>query len=190
MNQEATHSRKTFHWLVPVLFGLAFILIGIWILRSPQESFEKITRFIGAIILISGALQAIFTIGNRKGIPGWGFQLAGDLFDLAVGIALVADPSLLFKLITLFVGIWLIVNSISLFVKAAEAKKHDNRFWRGGFILGIFLMVLAIIFLWHPTLLGISLAIWTGLAFIILGLSRIILTVRLRNLRVVVVEGS
>ena len=166
-----------------MLFGVIFILIGFWILRSPEESFEKITKFIGVIILISGTIQLFFTIKNRKGIPGWGFQLAGDLFDLAVGTALVINPSLLLKLITLFVGIWLIVNSISIFMKAAGARKDEHKYWTWEFALGVFLMLLAVMFLWHPLLLGISIAVWTGLAFIILGVFRIVLTLRLRSLR-------
>ena len=92
------------------------------------------------------------------------------------------NPSLLLKVITLFVGIWLIANSISVFMKAAEARKDQHKYWTWEFALGIFLMVLAIVFLWHPMLLGISIAVWTGLAFIILGIFRIVLTFRLRSL--------
>jgi len=183
MNQEVITTRKPQYWWMPLLFGVAFILIGFWILRSPEESFEKITKFIGIIILISGAIQLFFTLKNRRGTPGWGFQLAGDLFDLAVGTALVVNPSLLLKLITLFVGIWLIVNSISIFMKAAEVRKDQKRFWIWEFALAVFLMLLAVAFLWHPVLLGISIAVWTGLAFIILGIFRIVLTLRLRSLR-------
>ena len=182
MNQEITDKKKAIYWWVPLLFGIAFIGIGYWILRSPEESFEKMTKFIGVIILISGAVQLFFTLRNRRGIPGWGFQLAGDLFDLAVGAALLFNPSLLLKVITLFVGIWLIANSISVFMKAAEARKDQHKYWTWEFALGIFLMVLAIVFLWHPMLLGISIAVWTGLAFIILGIFRIVLTFRLRSL--------
>ena len=92
------------------------------------------------------------------------------------------NPSLLLKLITLFVGIWLIANSISIFMKAAEARKDQHPYWTWEFALGLFLMLLAIIFLWHPMLLGISIAVWTGLAFIIMGIFRIVLTLRLRKL--------
>lgn len=183
MNQDATVTRKPLYWWVPLLFGMVFILIGYWILRSPEESFEKITKFIAVIILISGTTQLIFTLNHRRGIPGWGFQLAGNIFDLIVGAALVINPSLLLKLITLFVGIWLIANSISIFMKAAEARKNHHDYWVWEFVLGIFLMVLAAIFLWHPMLLGISIAVWTALAFIILGIFRIVLTLRLRRLR-------
>ena len=183
MNQDVSELKKSTYWWVPLLFGVVFVLIGYWILRSPEESFEKITKYIGVIILISGSIQLYFTIRNRRGIPGWGFQLAGDLFDLAVGAALVINPSLLLKLITLFVGIWLIANSIAIFMKAAEARKDQHKYWAWEFALGIFLMLLAVAFLWHPMLLGITIAVWTGLAFIILGIFRIALTFRLRRLR-------
>ena len=182
MNQEIHITKKSTYWWVPMLFGLAFILIGYWILRSPEESFEKITKFIGVIILISGAIQLYFTIRNLRGTPGWGFQLVGDIFDMAVGTALLVNPSLLLKVITLFVGIWLIANSISIFMKAAEARKDQRKYWTWEFALGLFLMLLAIIFLWHPMLLGISIAVWTGLAFMFLGVFRIVLTLRLRKL--------
>jgi uncharacterized membrane protein HdeD (DUF308 family) len=183
MNKDVIEAKKPLYWWFPLLFGVVFILIGYWILRSPEESFEKITKYIGVIILISGTVQLFFTIKNRRGTPRWGFQLAGDIFDLAVGTALVVNPSLLLKLITLFVGIWLIVNSISIFMKAAEARKDQHPYWRWEFALGIFLMLLAVVFLWHPMLLGISIAVWTGLAFMILGIFRIVLTLRLRKLR-------
>ncbi len=182
MNQEVIAYEKSRNWWVPLLFGVLFIIIGIWILRSPEESFEKITKYIGVIILISGIIQSFFTIRNLRGAPRWGFQLAGDLFDVAVGAALIADPSLLLKLITLFVGIWLIVNSIAIFMKAAEARKDQNKYWTWEFALGIVLMLLAILFLWHPTLIGISIAVWTGLAFLFLGVFRIVLTFRLRKM--------
>lgn len=184
MNQEITETKKTQYWWIPLLFGVVFIIIGYWILKSPEESFEKITRFIGAIIIVSGAIQLFFTIKYNRGTPGWGFQLAGDIFDLALGVTLIVNPSLLLKLITLFVGIWLIANSISLFMKAAESRKDEHGYWAWEFTLGLFLMVLAVAFLWHPMLLGISIAIWTALAFIILGIFRIVLTLRLRRMRV------
>ena len=183
MNQEITESRKAKYWWVPLLFGVAFVLIGYWILRSPEESFERIAKFIGVIILLSGISQLIITLAHRKGMPGWGFQLAGDLFDVAVGLTLLVNPTLLLKLITLFVGVWLIANSISIFMKAAESRKDQHPYWKWEFALGVFLMVLAAIFLWHPMFLLKSIAIWTALAFIFLGIFRIVLTFRLRSLR-------
>lgn len=171
------------YWWVPLLFGVAFLVVGWWMLRQPEESFAQITKFIGVIILVSGAVQLIFTLRHREGIPGWGFQAAGDVFDLVVGTALVVNPGLLLTLITLFVSIWLIVNAVTIFMRAAEARKDGLEFWSWEFALGVVLMVLAVLFIWHPMALGMTIAIWTGLAFVILGAFRIVLTMRLLSLR-------
>lgn len=184
MIRETTKKSNPIFLWTPLLFGIVFILIGIWILRSPVESYEKITKLIGVIILISGTTQLIFTLNNRRRIPGWGFQLTGDLFDLAIGIILIINPSILLKVITLFVGVWIIANSISILMKAGEARKAGSRYWKWEFALGIFLIFLAVVFLWHPLVLGVSIAIWTAMAFIILGIFRIVLAFRLRKLRI------
>jgi len=182
MNQEVSTTRKQQYWWVPLLFGLLLVLIGIWILRSPQESFEKIAKIIGVIILISGTSQFIFTLAHRKEIPGWGFQLTGDLLDLAIGIILILNPAILLKVITLFVGIWFLANSITLIVKAIQTHKEGQGSWTWELGLGVFFIILAAIFLWHPMVIGLTIAIWTAIAFIALGILRMVLTLRLRNI--------
>jgi uncharacterized membrane protein HdeD (DUF308 family) len=54
-------------------------------------------------------------------------------------------------------------------------KKSNNPNYIYGLIFGIVLILLAAIFVWHPEILGVTLAFWTGLAFISLGLFRILL---------------
>jgi uncharacterized membrane protein HdeD (DUF308 family) len=174
--------RQGRYWWVPLLFGVALLLIGIWILRAPQESFEKITKIIGVIILISGSSQLIFTLAYRKMIPGWGFQFMGNLFDLAIGIILILNPTILLKVITLFVGAWFLVTSISILIRALQARRAGQGARTRELVLGIFFLVLAVIILWHPMVLGLTIAIWTAMAFIILGVFRIVMTLRLRNL--------
>lgn len=181
MNMDATQKGQPSYWWVPMLFGVIFIITGIWILRSPVESYEQITKMIGVIILVSGTTQILFTIGNRKAIPGWEFQTVGGLIDLVIGIILILNPAILLKIITLFVGIWLIVNSITLIKRAMEARKVKQNYWKWELGLGLLLLLLAVLFLWHPMMIGFTIAIWSAWAFIILGIFRIALTIRLRR---------
>lgn len=184
MTMDAKENAKFTYWWVPILFGIIFILTGIWILKSPVESYEQITKMIGVIIVVSGGTQIFFSIANRHGIPKWGFQVAGGLVDLVIGIILIVNPDILLKIIALFVGIWLIVNSVTLIMRAAEARKDEQAYWKWELGLGLFLLLLAILFLWHPMIIGLTIAIWSGWAFIILGVLRIALTIRLRRLRI------
>jgi len=96
-------------------------------------------------------------------------------------IILVVNPAILLKIITIFVGIWLIVNSVTLLSRVWKTKQAKSVTWKWELILGFLLLLLAILFILHPMILGISIALWTAMAFIILGLFRIILTIRLKR---------
>ena len=163
------------YWWTPLLFGVIFIIAGIWILRSPMESYEQITRFIGVIIVVSGTSQILVALRHRKEYPRWGFQAIGGPIDLLIGCILILNPSLLLRIITLFVGIWLFVISISMIKGVIESRKTRDTHWKWNLIIAVFLLVLAILFFWHPMFIGITFAIWTGLAFIFLGVCRIAL---------------
>lgn len=167
-----------------MIFGVIFIITGIWIFRAPEESFSKITIFIGIIILVSGTSGLFLNIMNRRGIPGWGFQLAGALVDMAIGLILILNPEILLKIITIFAAIWLTISGVLVLRRAMEFREGERDIWRWEMIFGIVLLLLAILLLLHPMILGLTIAIWTAVAFIALGIFRISLTIRLRNSRV------
>ncbi len=178
---DATEIKSQNYWWVPLIFGVIFIITGLWILKSPRESFEQITRMIGVIILVSGTIQIFFTVGRRKALPGWEFQVAGGILDVVIGIILIVNPAILLRIITLFVGIWLLVASLNMLMRGVRAMKEDHPQWKWELGLGAVVLLLAVLFLWHPMFIGLTIALWTGLAFIILGTFRIALTLRLRN---------
>lgn len=181
MNQETTLGKKNQYWWVPMIFGAIFIITGIWILRAPEESFSKITIFIGIIILVSGTSGLFLTIYNRRAIPRWGFQLFGALVDMGIGLILIINPDIFLKIVTIFAAIWLTISGILVLRHTFEFREGERDIWRWEMILGIVLLLLAILLLIHPMILGFTIALWTAVAFIALGIFRITLTIRLRN---------
>ena len=181
--EEKNLNRNLKYWWFPMLFGLFFIIVGIWILRSPKESMITLTRLVGALALVSGTTQIFFTLIHTKRIPGWGIQLVSGGLDLALGFLLVMKPEVLLNIITFFVGIWLIVNAVLFIIKATEARDAKRSLWSAEMGWGIFLLVLAVIIIWHPLFLGIPIAIWAGMAFVVLGVFRIVVAFRLRRHR-------
>ncbi len=184
----ATEKRNMNYWWVPILFGVIFIVTGIWILKAPADNFATITLIIGVIILVSGCTELFLTIYNRGAIPGWGYQLTGAIINLVIGLILVINPSILLKIITLFVAIWLIIGSIMIIMRSAEARQLKRSYWKWELILGVFLLLLAILLLWHPMIMGFTISVWTAMAFIILGIFRIAMTIRLKRMSARVVE--
>lgn len=180
MNES--QNRKMTYWWVPMLFGVIFIATGIWILNAPTESFATITTIIGVVILVSGCTELFLTIYNRLAIPGWGYQLTGTIINLVIGLILIINPSILLRIITLFVAVWLIIGSVMIIMRAAEDRQLNRLYWKWELIVGVFLLLLAILLLWHPMVMGFTISIWTAMAFIILGIFRITMTVRLKKM--------
>lgn len=178
----AARKIETAYWWIPMLFGILFIATGIWIFSAPAESLATITKVIGIIIVVSGTTELFLTISKRNKIPGWGYQLVGGIIDLVIGLIIIVNPSILLRIITFFVAIWLIIGSVMIIMRAAEARQVKRPYWKWQLILGVGLLVLAIILLWHPMILGFTIALWTALAFIILGVFRIAMTIRLKRL--------
>ena len=182
MSHEINLKRKLNYWWVPILFGIIFIAIGVWILSAPAESFEQIIKFIGVIILVAGTAEIFLSIYKRLAIPGWGYQLTGGLIDAGIGLILILNPSILLKITSIFVAIWLIISSVMVLRRAFEFRGDNRDIWRWELILGIVLLLLAILLLWHPMILGMTIAIWTAAAFIAMGVFRISMTIRLKRL--------
>jgi len=182
MNQEMPLKSKLNYWWVPILFGIIFIAIGVWILSAPAESFEQIIKFIGVIVLVSGTSGLFLTIFKSRAIPSWGYQLAGGLIDMAIGLILILSPEILLKIITILVAIWLFISSFLVLKQAFRVRKEGRDIWRWEMILGFVLLLLAILLLWHPMILGLTIALWTAAAFIAMGIFRISLTIRLKRI--------
>jgi uncharacterized membrane protein HdeD (DUF308 family) len=101
---------------------------------------------------------------------------------MAIGLILILNPAILLKIITIFAAIWLAISGVRVLRRDFEFREGERDIWRWEMILGIVLLLLAILLLWHPMVLGLTIAIWTAAAFIALGIFRISLTLRLRNL--------
>jgi len=50
-------------------------------------------------------------------------------------------------------------------------------------IFGIVLIFIAAILLWHPEIIGFTIAIWTSLAFMLIGVFRIYLALQFRKMK-------
>jgi len=182
METEKTIRKDLSYWWMPLLFGVLFIVLGIWILAAPEEGMKNLMKAIGIIAIMSGTAQVIFTFLRYRSIPGWGFQLLGGAVDLAVGVILVTNPAFLLKVVSILVAVWLFINGVTHVLGAGRDRESGDRLWSWEMIFGVILILLALMFIWHPLVLGITITIWIAMAFIVLGLFRVILTFRLRRM--------
>lgn len=180
MNTIAKMKMRDSNWWVSVLKGVLLVIFGIWLLNSPGENLIKLSLFFGLVIIIGGLLEVALALNFRKNNNNWGWSLASGVLDILIGAFLVSNPSFIFILITTVVSIWLLVRGVLMIRIAIMAKNVNNPNYVYNLVFGIIAIILALVFIWHPQILGITLAFWVALAFISFGIFRIILGLKMR----------
>jgi len=171
------------YWWIPFLSGFILLLFGIWFLIAPIESFHSLTIVFGIIMLISGIPELYILIKSQKGfIENLSFLLGGVL-NIVLGILLIVNPRTILLIISILFGFWLIFKGGEQIKRAIKLRKNRNLVWKRVLTLGILMIVVAAILLWHPEIIGFTIALWTSIAFIMIGVFRIYLAFRLKSVK-------
>ncbi len=167
------------YWWISILKGILLVCFGFWLFKSPIESINKINLLFGIIILASGIVELMvsYTFQNTGGT--WRWLLSSGLFDIFLGLFLITNPKFILLIITFIISFWLIYRGVLNIREALLIKKQQILNWKRKLTTGIILIVLAGIFIWHPQIIGITIVFWTALAFISLGIFRIILAFKI-----------
>lgn len=106
---EIQHSVK--NWWTSLLLGIVYIIVALWLMFSPLSSYVALSIVFSISMLISGILEIIFSLSNRKGVPSWGWYLVGGIIDLILGIYLIAYPMVSMEVIPFIIAFWLMFRA-------------------------------------------------------------------------------
>ena len=174
--------KSTLSWWIYLLKGVLLIVLGIWMLRMPRESFQAMLLVIGIIIIAGGVIETILSLYYRKLLKEWGWNFSAGMLDILIGILLIARPDAILLLITLVISFWLVLRGVLSIWEAMELRKAGSENWRWVLFLGVLVLILAILLIWHPMIIGLTIVFWIAISFISLGVYRIFLAFRLRGL--------
>lgn len=170
------------YWYLPLLLGIAFILVGIWVYLTPAVSYRALSMLFAATFLVSGLLGMIHAITNKDYLVGWGWSMMAGIAELLIGILLLARPDITAVVLALFVGFAILFRSITAIFWSFEIKKLQVPNWGSLLFLGILGAIFAFILLWNPILAGLTIVIYTSLAFIMIGAFQVYFSLKLRKL--------
>jgi uncharacterized membrane protein HdeD (DUF308 family) len=166
---------------VTLFKGVLLVVLGLWMLKMPRESFEGLAFLIGLITLIGGLIETVSSYYARKKPGVWGWNLSGGILDIIIGIFLMVNPMAILALITIFISFWLILFSILIISKSITQKRLGRESWSRNLFFGIVLLLIGVVLIWHPQAMGITLIFWLAFSFLTLGVFRIILAFQARN---------
>lgn len=174
---------KIKNWWLALLIGILFIIIGFWTISTPVQSYLSLVIVFASFMFVSGIFQLVFSINNRNEIDNWGWHFAGALFDFVVGCILFFNPSITMVVLPFIIGFYFMFKGFATFGFALDMKKEDSQGWGWLMVSGMLSVVFSIMILSNPTLGGLTIVVFTAMAFFSLGIFNITLAFSLKRIK-------
>lgn len=171
------------NWWVFMLTGIAFIAASFWVLNTPVESFMVLAMMFSILIFVNGISTTIFTISNRKYLEGWGWMLAGGIFDIVFGAFMMMNHEYSMGILPMFVGFWILFRAVNLITASLDLKKLGFSQWVWLLILGILLSVVGLLMVFDPTFGFVNVIYLAFIGLFFMGLSQVIFGNNLRKIK-------
>lgn len=170
-------------WYLPLFIGLIFIGVGIYTFTSPLESYLALSVLFSISFLVSGILEIVFSISNRKEMDNWGWTLIFGLITLLMGFLLIIHPGISIATLPLYIGFLVLFRSISAISYAVDLKNYGVADWGNLMIIGVLGVLFSFILIWNPVFAGRTIVFWTGIALLSSGAFGIYLSLKLKKLK-------
>ena len=157
------------NWWVSLLLGLLYILIAICLMFTPLASYVALSVLFSVSMFVSGTLEILFAVTNRKNISSWGWYLASGIIDLILGIYLMAKIGLMFR-------------GFASTGYAMDLKRYGTRNWGWYMAFGVLAILCSIGIIWQPGLGALSLVYMIAYTLLIIGIFRVMLSFELKSL--------
>jgi uncharacterized membrane protein HdeD (DUF308 family) len=170
------------HWYLFLIVGILLIGTGIWAFTSPVESYMALSTIFSITFLISGIIEIVFALSNKERIDNWGWTLVFGFLNALIGIMLLTNPLISATTLPIYVGFLIMFRSFGAIGTALDLKNYGNLEWGSLMLIGVISLFFSFFLIWNPLFAGISIIIWTGLAFITSGIFNIYLSIKIRNI--------
>jgi uncharacterized membrane protein HdeD (DUF308 family) len=151
-------------WWLLVMIGLLGVAAGVVVLLKPEDSLSFLAVVAGIFILASGIFDVAISFSRRT--PNRGLAAVIGALSAVVGVLLIRHPIGGVLFVALLIGIWLIAIGVVRFVEAFDS---DRRAW--GIVVALLEIVAGIVIVATPPIGFATLALLTGIAFILNGVA-------------------
>ncbi|NMB50397.1 MAG: HdeD family acid-resistance protein [Bacteroidales bacterium] len=168
------------HWYLPLIVGILLIVLGIWTLTTPLESYLMLSIVFAVGFFLSGVFEMIFALTNKH--KSWGWSLALGILSIIIGLLLIMNPAISMVTLPFYVGFMLLFHSILGISSAYEMRRYGIMDWGWLMLVAVLGMIFSFIMLWNPIFAGLNIVVWTGIAFLVTGIYMIYFSTRLNKL--------
>ena len=171
------------YWYIPLIIGILSILGGFYVFTVPLEAYLALSIMFSISFIVFGVFDIFFSLENKNTLSWWGWYFVNGLLSVIMGWILLFYPWLSMSTFSFFVGFALLFRSAQLSGFSFDLKQYNESNWIYLLILSIIWIITSFVLIAHPIFTGISVALMTGIAMIFTGVSSIIFSFDLKNIK-------
>src|SRR6266498_1846260 len=166
-------------WWLFLITGIAWLIIGLIVLRFDTTSIATVGALLGVVFLIAGLHEGMIAVGR----PSWKWaHIALGILYVVGGFLAFASPYDAFWALASILGFLLVLKG-TLDIIVSAMTKDINELWGLGLLAGILELILGF---WasqqfYPARAALIL-IWMGFMALFRGVSEIVLAFQIRRL--------
>jgi uncharacterized membrane protein HdeD (DUF308 family) len=168
------------HWGWILTYGILTLLLGVFVLAWPGETLLVIAVLFGVQLIVSGIYRLGSSFGSADVAGGTRVMLALlGVLSIIIGLWAVRHVLLTLLALTVFLGIFWIVNGVIDAFTALSHREMPARGWR--VVSGLLSAIAGLIVLSYPGLTLLGLATVLGIWLLIFGGMEISASFQLRR---------
>lgn len=149
-NAEDQNSIKgSIEWGLVVSSAL-YILLGIVLLKFPDQSLRTVCYFFGGVTLVYGVIRIVtYFLEKRQGILFLTDVIVGIILT-GIGIFLLVTPEVVISIIPFIIGLLILFHSVMKIQRAFQLKRVNYDKWWSMLVLSLITAALGALIIYNP----------------------------------------
>lgn len=160
-------------WWLALIIGILSLILGFIVVANPGRGIGFAKIFVIIDFIAVGVISVISVIARRKEIPAWGWNLAGAIILLILGIVIAVTPGLPEMIMMFMFTFGFLLKGIQGIFQAFEFKKEGVPGWGWTLAFSILVVILGIMLVANPLAAFLSIDLLVAIALIAFGISMI-----------------
>lgn len=163
-----------------IVRAVMYLLIGLLLFLKPSSLFNGVLYLISLYFLVNGILNLVQALKVRKEVGlGWMFS-KGILYIFLFFFLLLFGRGIASILPILF-GLAILINGVTQLTQGLNMRQFVNVTWQWSLLYGIAQIIVGGLILFNPFSSLLLLLRFTGVFFLVMGVSEAVQYVRYRN---------
>ncbi|MBQ9297982.1 MAG: DUF308 domain-containing protein [Clostridia bacterium] len=133
-----------------LLVSAVLIILALFLIFKPGLSINIVMTAVGIVLAFYGVVQTYSYFSHSKEIEFFNFQLVFGLLGILAGLVFIFNPTFIYGILPLAIGLWIVVKSVTSLQLALNIKNSGGDNWQLMLILSLLTLVLGIVIVVNP----------------------------------------